>query len=183
MNGAKEIVISEGQLYIMFAVAKVRDNMYLTATWHIGSHILRKGNNITQHNSYDYIWWRQKMETFSVSPTVCAGNPLVTGEFPLQRPVTRSFGVLFDLRLNMRLGKQGWGWWFGLPNLKFGTFVHLFSMLWHSCLLLSHGRSLSIVLNETHDTLRMVDFLINTLRSRHNRRHFNFLEWKGVNFD
>ena len=26
-----------------------------------------------------------------------------TGEFPSERPVTRSFGVLFDLRLNKRL--------------------------------------------------------------------------------
>ena len=29
-----------------------------------------------------------------------------TGEFPSQRPVTRSFGVFFDLRLNKRLSKQ-----------------------------------------------------------------------------
>ena len=28
------------------------------------------------------------------------------GEFPTQRPVTRSFDVLFDLRLNKRLSKQ-----------------------------------------------------------------------------
>ena len=33
-------------------------------------------------------------------------------EFPTQRPVTRSFGVFFDLRLNKRLNKQPWGWWF-----------------------------------------------------------------------
>ena len=34
------------------------------------------------------------------------------GEFPTQRPVTRSFDVFFDLRLNKRLSKQWWGWWF-----------------------------------------------------------------------
>ena len=34
------------------------------------------------------------------------------GEFPKQRPVTRSFGTFFDLRLNKRLSKQSWGWWF-----------------------------------------------------------------------
>ena len=33
------------------------------------------------------------------------------GEFPTQRPVTRSF-VFFDLRLNKPLSKQPWGWWF-----------------------------------------------------------------------
>ena len=31
---------------------------------------------------------------------------------PAQRPVTRSFGVFFYLRLNKRLSKQSWGWWF-----------------------------------------------------------------------
>ena len=34
------------------------------------------------------------------------------GEFPTQRPVTRSFDVFFDLRTNKRLSKQWWGWWF-----------------------------------------------------------------------
>ena len=36
-----------------------------------------------------------------------------TGEFPAQRPMTWSFDVFFDLRLNKRLSKQSWGWWFG----------------------------------------------------------------------
>ena len=31
---------------------------------------------------------------------------------PAQRPVTRSFDVYFDLRLNERLSKQSLGWWF-----------------------------------------------------------------------
>ena len=31
---------------------------------------------------------------------------------PAQRPVTRSFNVFVDLRLNKRLSKQSWGWWF-----------------------------------------------------------------------
>ena len=45
-------------------------------------------------------WWRHQMETFSVLLALCAGNSPVAGEFPAQRPVTRSFGVFFDLRLN-----------------------------------------------------------------------------------
>ena len=52
------------------------------------------------------------METFSALLTFCAGNSPVPGEFPAQRPVTRSFDVFFDLRLNERLSKQSWGWWF-----------------------------------------------------------------------
>ena len=42
---------------------------------------------------------------------ICAGNSPVPGEFPTQRPVTRSFDVFFDLGLNDRLSKQSWGWW------------------------------------------------------------------------
>ena len=36
---------------------------------------------------------------------ICAGYSPVTGEFSAQRPVTRSFDVFFDLRLNKRLSK------------------------------------------------------------------------------
>ena len=57
-------------------------------------------------------WWRHQMETFSALLTICAGNSSVPGEFPAQRPVTRSFDVFLDLRLNKRLSKQSWGWWF-----------------------------------------------------------------------
>ena len=48
--------------------------------------------------------------------TICAGNSPVTGEFPTQKPVTRSFDAFFDLRLNGRLNKQSWGWWFETPS-------------------------------------------------------------------
>ena len=51
------------------------------------------------------------METFSALLAICAGNSPVTGEFPAQRPVTRSFDVFYDLRLNKRLSRQSWGWW------------------------------------------------------------------------
>ena len=46
---------------------------------------------------------------------ICAGNSPVTGEFPAQRPVMRCFVVFFDLRLNKRLSKQSWDWWFETP--------------------------------------------------------------------
>ena len=45
------------------------------------------------------------------------------GEFFTQRPVTRSFDVFFDLRLNKRLSKQPWGWWFETPSWS----------LWRQC--------------------------------------------------
>ena len=61
-------------------------------------------------------WWRHQMETFCTLLAICAGNSPVTGEFPAQRPVTRSFDVFFDLFPNKRLSKQWWGWWFETPS-------------------------------------------------------------------
>ena len=55
------------------------------------------------HNLYrnkQYAWWRHQMETCSALLAISAGNSPVSGEFPAQRPVTRSFDVFFDLRLN-----------------------------------------------------------------------------------
>ena len=46
------------------------------------------------------------METFSALLAICAGNSPVSGEFPAQRPVTQSFDVSFDLRLNKPFSKQ-----------------------------------------------------------------------------
>ena len=62
--------------------------------------------------------WRHQMETFSALLILCA----VTGEFPT-RPVPRSFDVFFDLRVDKRLSKQSWGWWFETPS----------SSIWRHC--------------------------------------------------
>ena len=59
---------------------------------------------------------------FRVTGHLCGNSP-VTGEFPAQRPVTRSFDVFFDLRLNIWLSKQSWGWWFETPSRS----------LWRNC--------------------------------------------------
>ena len=48
---------------------------------------------------------------FHVTGHLC-GEFTGPGEFPAQRPVTRSFDVFFDLRLNKWLSKQWRGWWF-----------------------------------------------------------------------
>ena len=47
------------------------------------------------------------METFSALLAIFAGNSLVTGEFPAQRPVTWGFDIFFDLHLNKRLRNDG----------------------------------------------------------------------------
>ena len=67
--------------------------------------------------------WRHQMETFSALLALCARNSPVTGEFPSQWPVKRSFDVFFDLHLNKRLSKQSWGWLFETSS----------SPLWRHC--------------------------------------------------
>ena len=59
---------------------------------------------------------------FRVAGPLC-GEFTGSGEFPTQRPVTRSFDVFFDLRLNKRLSKRPWGWWFVTPSWS----------LWRQC--------------------------------------------------
>ena len=44
------------------------------------------------------------------------GNPLVTDGFPSQRPLSQSFRIFFDLRLNKQLSKQSRRRWFETPS-------------------------------------------------------------------
>ena len=56
------------------------------------------------------------METFPALLALYVGNPPVTGRFTSQRPVTRSFDVFFDLRLNKRLIERPRCQWFETPS-------------------------------------------------------------------
>ena len=56
-----------------------------------------------------------KWKHFSALQALCEGNLPVTGEFLSQRPLTRSFDVFFDLRLNERLSKPSRSRWFETP--------------------------------------------------------------------
>ena len=62
------------------------------------------------------------------------GDSPVPGEFSAQRPATRSFDVFFDLRLNKRLNKQWWGWWFETPS----------PLLWRHRNVMDHGHCFKI---------------------------------------
>ena len=80
-----------------------------------------------------HTWWRHQMKKISSLLALCVGNSPVTGEFPSQRPVRRSFDVFFDLRMNKRLSKQSIRRWFESPSCS----------LWRHCngsYLCSHGR-------------------------------------------
>ena len=70
---------------------------------------------------------------FRVTGPLC-GEFTGPGEFSAQRPVTRSFDVFFDLRLNKRLSKQPWGWWFETPAWSLWRHRNEFltsSLQWH----------------------------------------------------
>ena len=56
-------------------------------------------------------WWCHQVETFSALLVLCEGN-----ELPSQRPVTRSFDVFFDLRMNKSLSKRSIHRWFDTPS-------------------------------------------------------------------
>ena len=84
---------------------------------------------LQKHIGTRFPGWRHQMETFSALLAFCAGNSPVTGEFPAQRPVARSFDVFFDLRLNQQLSKQ---WWFETPSRS----------LWRHCNEVEHCRCL-----------------------------------------
>ena len=49
------------------------------------------------------------MDAFAALLAFCAGNSPVTGEFLAQRPVTRSFDVVFDLCPKQQLANSGDG--------------------------------------------------------------------------
>ena len=85
---------------------------------------------ITLYWYIDVIKWKH----LTAWLTLHAGNATVTGEFPAQRPVTRSFGVFFDLRPNKRLGKQSWGWWSETPSCS----------LWRHCNDLEYSHTMTM---------------------------------------
>ena len=70
-------------------------------------------------------WLRTMMSpsnaTFSALLALCAENSPVTGEFPSQWPVTRSFDAFFDLRLHKRSSKQSACRWFETQWCLLGT--------------------------------------------------------------
>ena len=64
----------------------------------------------------DYHMMTSSNGKFSALLALCEENSPVTGEFPSQRPVTRSFGIFFDLRLNKRLSKPSRHRWSETPS-------------------------------------------------------------------
>ena len=124
--------------------------------------ILVENKNIKQklNSSLHFIWWHSisiryhyiyklffiKWKHFPRLMAICAGNSPVTGEFPAQRPVARSFDVFSDLRLDKRLSKQSWGWWFEKPSRPLWRHCYVFKQTDHRRLLWLHDAECFIVI-------------------------------------
>ena len=68
---------------------------------------------ITSKKYVQLAWWRHQMETFSALLAICAGNSPHKGQWRGALMFFLPYLMLFFyLRLNKRLSKQWWGWWF-----------------------------------------------------------------------
>ena len=79
---------------------------------------------------------------FRLTGPLC-GEFTSPGEFPTQRPATRSFDVFFDLRLNKQLSEQPWGWWFETPPWS----------LWRQCNASAKCQQWNYILQWVHSVL------------------------------
>ena len=105
------------------------------------------------------------METFSVSLAFLWGIRR-DREFPAKRPVTRSFDVFFDLRLNKRLSKQSWGWWFETPSWSLlrhcnGTTLLIWLILRFTKLV---DQVQQITLSDTHLKMSLITNLVLSIK-------------------
>ena len=83
-------------LHLKFGLGCNRSNVYVRF-----SHSNARSTCLNKCQS----WWRHQMKSFP-RKALYEWNP------PIQRPVTRSFGVFFDVRLNKRLSKRSRCRWF-----------------------------------------------------------------------
>ena len=87
----------------------------------------------------DISWWRHQMEFFPRYWPSVSGIHRWPIDSP-QRPVTWSFNISFDIRLNKGSNKQSRRWWFGTPSRS----------LWRHCNVGKHHSHMKT--NETGTT-------------------------------
>ena len=89
---------------------------------------------ICETSKYYVAWWRHQMETFSKLLALVRGIDRSPVNSPHKGPVTRSFDIFFDLRLNKRLSKQSWGWYFETPSCSLWRHCHGIEHCFSACL-------------------------------------------------
>ena len=108
-------------------------------------------------------WRPHYVETFSALLALCEGNPPLTGGFPSQRPVARSFDVFFDLHLDKRLSKQSIRRWFETPSRS----------LWRHC----NGQVCFVSILRSFAVLEYVIEFLNMLLDHSNN---NLICWVNI---
>ena len=128
-NQPQSAIINDNKVSCGMRFFHFKTSVFVSINVHYGSHDLIKFCNIYQsllgisqfceHMFCEHMrsWRHHQMGTFSSLLALCAGNSPVTVEFPAQRPVTWSFDVFFDLRLNKWISKQSRCRWFEIITL------------------------------------------------------------------
>ena len=140
-------------------------------SWYV---LLSDGKSIRKPNG-GYTLLCNPMMMSSNGNIFCVTGPLCgeftgPGEFPTQRPVTRSFDVFFDLGLNKRLNKHSWGWWFEMLSWS----------LWrHHNALKSYFNSLMLGQNGSCRRFKFVFFkkCLHFRRCPNDTRQHGFRQW------
>ena len=95
----------------------------------------------------------------------------VTGEFHAQRPVTWSFDVFFDLRLNKRLSKQSRGWRFETPSRS--LWCHYNGKMMHFRMQYHRSTAKEMYIQYISNGLVSINFCVQTL----NHQYVPLLYW------
>ena len=138
----------------------IQENAFENVVWKMAT-ILSRPQSVKPSIKQTYGWWNEMPQrprdatamlhhtmrsmmtssngnVFRVTGPLC-GEFTGPGEFPTQRPVTRSFDVFFDLRLNKRLSKQPWGWWFETPSWLLWRQCNALTFMWRHCNAVSYS--------------------------------------------
>ena len=73
-------------------------------------------------------WWRHQMETFSALLAICAGIHR-SRWFRHTKTSDAELWCFFDVRLNKRLSKQSWGWWFETTSHSLWRLCNVYFLL------------------------------------------------------
>ena len=99
----------------------------------------------------DAIMTSWNVNIFHVTGPLCGD---FTGDqwLPLTKTGNAEFDVFFDLRLNKRLSKQSWDWWFEMPSCP----------LWRHC----NGKGRQLIFNKNHTSQKLVPVPFTKMKCR-----------------
>ena len=134
-----------------------------------------------------YPWWRHQMETFSALLALCAGNSPVPVNSPHKGQWRGALMFSVDLRLNKRLSKQPWGWWFETPSWSLwrqcNVLMSYHTVSSHCYWRLGSGRNFLLALQWRHNERdgvsnhRGLDCLLNRLFRPRSKKTSNSCHW------